>query len=215
MIHLPPSAEVPPVCSARPGQQCVQGVLCSAVGSLPAGSRGCECQQCALRSDAAVRGPLPVRGPPSPSPLAPGVSGPCCWRSFGLCTPLPETPGPLWRTSLAPPVHGRPPRRGHKHLSSPPGHVHPCLPLFQLLPSQQGLAPVPDSRAAPEPLPAAAVFMPLVDLPFCAWRCWGAHVASWGEDPELWGKKAQLHMATWVWPCTHLVSQLHCVFRTL
>lgn len=109
MIHLPLSTEVPPVRSARPGQQRVGGVLCSAVGSLPAGSRGCECQQCALRSDAAVRGPLPVRGPPNPSPLVPGISGPCCWRSCGLLpvflrpqAPCGERPWPLLSTAGLP-----------------------------------------------------------------------------------------------------------------
>lgn len=53
------------MCSARPGQQRGEGVLCSAVGSLPAGSRGCECQQCALRSDAAVRGLSLFEAPPA------------------------------------------------------------------------------------------------------------------------------------------------------
>lgn len=201
--------------SARPGQRRVGGVLCSAVGSLPAGSRGCECQQCALRSDAAVRGPLPVRGPPSPSPLAPGISGPCCWRWCGLCARLPETPGPPVENILGLRCPWPASQEGTRASVIPSRPRPPLPPLAPASPCPQGLAPVPDGRAAPAPLPAAAVCTPLVDLPFCAWRCWAAHVASWGEDPELWGMKARLHVATWVRPCTHLVSELHCVFRTL
>lgn len=119
--------------SARPGRRHVGG-------ALPAGSGGCECQQCALRSDGAVRSPFPVSGTPSPSPLAPVISGPCCWQGCGLCTCLPETLGPLWRA---------PPRRKCRHLSSPPGCAHTSLPLFRLLPSWQGLDPCAQRLSCP------------------------------------------------------------------
>jgi len=140
-----------------------------------------------------VRSPFPVSGTPSPSPLAPVISGPCCWQGCGLCTCLPETPGPLWRA---------PPRRKCRHLSSPPGCAHTSLPLFRLLPSWQGVDPCAQRLSCPWAFASTSCVHAPGGLAFLCLVLLGCPRGLL-ERSELWGVKARLHTA-WVQPCPHV-----------
>lgn len=107
-----------------------------------------------------------------------------------LSTRLPETPGPLWRASSAPPALSPLPE-GEASVV-PPGRAHPSLPLSRLLPSWQGLAPWASASSSCVHSPGGLAFLRLLLL--------GCPRGILGGGSELRGVKARPH-AAWVQPC--------------